>query len=77
MYSWNGELLQEIRYPGLGANILRDPAGNVKLSDFGISDKLPTFTKYEIASSVSGTMPYMAPELFDENPITTPKIDIW
>lgn len=57
------------------ANILRDTVGNVKLTDFGISDRVTTITAHKVMN-ISGTLPYMAPELIDEAPATT-KIDIW
>ncbi len=57
------------------ANILRDTNGNVKLADFGISDQVTTVTARNVMI-ISGTLPYMAPELIEEKKVTT-KIDIW
>lgn len=57
-----------------GANILRDNAGNVKLTDFGISHQISSMSSTYM--NIGGTLPYMAPELLDGKKATT-KVDIW
>ena len=56
------------------ANIIITPAGQVKLTDFGIAHVLGDARLTR--SGVMGTQAYMAPELFDSQPIT-PAADLW
>ena len=46
-----------------GANILRDPHGNVKLADFGASRRLQTIRSLTCLKSVHGTPYWMSPEV--------------
>lgn len=46
-----------------GANILRDPHGNVKLADFGASRRLQTIRSLSCLKSVHGTPYWMSPEV--------------
>ncbi|HEY0752930.1 MAG TPA: protein kinase [Ktedonobacteraceae bacterium] len=48
-------------------NILVGDAGELLLADFGIAKLMGTTGSY-LTSSMSGTLPYMAPELFDGRP---------
>jgi len=57
----------------LGANILRDTDGNVKLGDFGTSKQLQSITRMK---SVCGTWYYMSPDIISGNSYGC-KTDIW
>ena len=48
--------------------------GRFCLADFGISREIKTHSK---ATGTAGTMEYMPPEAFEENPSITPQTDIW
>jgi uncharacterized protein (TIGR02145 family) len=60
-------------------NILIDDNGNYALCDFGISSNLRhTLTKTIGDKAVqSGTLAYMAPELFGKHPVPSEASDIW
>lgn len=63
-------------------NILIDDDGSLLITDFGISRKfLSTQAKMMSTTSASqtsaGTMPYMGPERFSENPMVIMASDIW
>ena len=61
----------------LGANILRDSNGNVKLADFGASKRLHTIRSGIGLKSVHGTPYWMAPEVIKGDDPYTFKADIW
>ncbi|KAK1336307.1 hypothetical protein QTO34_004112 [Cnephaeus nilssonii] len=54
-------------------NILLDMGLNIKLADFGLSE---VFMEEKL-TTVCGTNPYMAPELFRLEPYEGPKVDVW
>ena len=56
------------------ANIIITPAGQAKLTDFGIAHAVGEARL--TSSGIMGTQAYMAPELFDAAPIT-PAADVW
>ncbi len=67
------------------ANILVTPEGLVKVLDFGLAKHVgadvfegatKSFATVETASSVSGTLPYMAPEIFRGEPADY-RSDLW
>jgi serine/threonine protein kinase len=67
------------------ANILVTPEGLVKVLDFGLARQVgaqifeastKSFATIESASSVSGTLPYMAPEIFRGEPADY-RTDLW
>ncbi len=62
-------------------NILQDTAGNYLISDFGLSKKMrSTLRKASARSNAdnsSGTIGYMAPEMFTANPTPVKATDIW
>ena len=60
----------------VGANILRDTNGNVKLADFGASRRLQTIKSGRGLKSVHGTPYWMAPEVIRGDPYTF-RADIW
>ena len=62
----------------LGANILQDGKGNVKVADFGVAKQLQTISK-QYTTRVVGTDAYMAPEvmLSDGDQGFTCIADIW
>lgn len=57
----------------LGANILRDLEGNVKLADFGASKRLSAIT---MVKTITGTPYYMSPEVINGQGYGR-KADIW
>jgi len=57
----------------LGANILRDHDGNVKLGDFGASKRLHTLSAL---ATTTGTPYYMSPEVIDGHGYGR-KADVW
>ena len=68
----NGYVHRDIK----GANILLDSEGNVKVSDFGGSKKYKNTEKESgLLSSVKGSLPWMAPEVFKQS--YGRKADIW
>lgn len=60
----------------LGANILRDSNGNVKLTDFGASKRLMNLQTMKGAQSVTGTPYWMSPEVINGEGYGR-KADIW
>ena len=59
-------------------NILVEPRGICKISDFGISKKALEADRGRLYSMMRGTIAYMAPEMIDnENKGYDSKIDIW
>lgn len=59
-------------------NILVEPQGICKISDFGISKKALEADRGRLYSIMKGTIAYMAPEMIDnENKGYDSKIDIW
>lgn len=62
-------------------NILQDTSGNYLISDFGLSKKMrSTLRKASARSNAdnsSGTIGYMAPEMFTANPTPVKATDIW
>lgn len=63
-------------------NILLSSSDEYLLSDFGVSAKMQNTmrrnsTRQKIESDISGTVAYMAPELFSKNPIANKATDIW
>ncbi|MGH0164235.1 UNVERIFIED_CONTAM: hypothetical protein FKN15_057250 [Acipenser sinensis] len=64
-------------FPTSGANILRDSAGNVKLGDFGASQRLQTICLSGTGiKSVTGTPYWMSPEVISGEGYGR-KADIW
>lgn len=61
----------------LGANILRDSVGNVKLGDFGASKRLQTICMSGTGvRSVTGTPYWMSPEVISGDGYGR-KADVW
>lgn len=59
-------------------NILVEPEGICKISDFGISKKTLETNRGRLYSTLKGTVAYMAPEMVDdEKKGYDSKIDIW
>lgn len=63
-------------------NILMNPDGRFLITDFGISMRLRSTlrrnsTRQQKNHDVSGTIGYMAPELFSKNPEAVKATDIW
>lgn len=68
-----------------GSNIVATPEGLVKVLDFGLAKRVGagildaptmTFSTLQGASSVSGTLPYMAPEILRGEPVDA-RSDLW
>lgn len=59
------------------ANILIDNNGNFTITDFGISSKTSGTHGSYYDELNSGTLAYMAPERFDQDPKPIPESDIW
>lgn len=59
------------------ANILIDNNGNFAITDFGISSSAKGSHSSYYDEENSGTLAYMAPERFSENPQPSPESDIW
>ena len=59
------------------ANILIDNNGNFTITDFGISSKTSGSHGSYYDEFNSGTLAYMAPERFDDDPQPIPESDIW
>ncbi|KAK3299758.1 serine/threonine protein kinase [Chaetomium fimeti] len=57
------------------ANVLITEAGAVQLCDFGVAGLLET--KFDKRSTVTGTLHWMAPELFDSTVSYGSEVDIW
>ena len=63
-------------------NILSDADGNFLITDFGVSTKMKSTlrrnsTRMMSSSDISGTVGYMAPELFTRTPEAVKATDIW
>lgn len=59
-------------------NILIDADGRFIITDFGISKRLrATISRQSKRDLSSGSLPYMAPERFQSNPMPNPASDIW
>lgn len=63
-------------------NVLVDNEGNFLITDFGVSTKMKSTLRRNSTRSVtdediSGTIGYMAPELFTKNPEAVKATDIW
>lgn len=72
-----GPGLQPLLFHALGANILRDSAGNVKLGDFGASKRLQTICMSGTGMrSVTGTPYWMSPEVISGEGYGR-KADVW
>lgn len=72
-----GPGLQPSPFHALGANILRDSAGNVKLGDFGASKRLQTICMSGTGMrSVTGTPYWMSPEVISGEGYGR-KADVW
>lgn len=59
------------------ANVLIDSNGNFAITDFGISTKKENGANIYYEDANSGTLVYMPPERFHENPTPQPESDIW
>ena len=59
------------------ANVLIDSNGNFSITDFGISSKKSNDTSCFHEDANNGTLVYMAPERFCDNPEPRPESDIW
>lgn len=57
------------------ANVLVTDAGGVQLCDFGVAGIVET--KFDKRSTVTGTLHWMAPELFDSTVSYGMEVDIW
>lgn len=57
------------------ANVLITEAGGVQLCDFGVAGIIET--KFDKRSTVTGTLQWMAPELFDSSTSYGIEVDIW
>ncbi|KAK0726699.1 hypothetical protein B0T26DRAFT_691454 [Lasiosphaeria miniovina] len=57
------------------ANVLVTETGGVQLCDFGVAGIMET--KFDKRSTVTGTLQWMAPELFDSNVSYGMEVDIW
>ena len=60
----------------VGANILRDHGGNVKLGDFGASKRLQTICTSTGAKTVTGTPYWMSPEVINGDGYGR-RADVW
>lgn len=63
-------------------NILSDSEGNFLITDFGVSTKMKSTlrrnsTRMNNSGDISGTVGYMAPELFTKSPEAVKATDIW
>lgn len=59
-------------------NILLEPGGICKISDFGISKKVETINRGRAFTGMKGTVFWMAPETFDSRKQGYDvKVDIW
>lgn len=63
-------------------NVLQDENGVFQITDFGISMRMRSTlrrnsTRQQKGSDLSGTIGYMAPELFSKNPDAVKATDIW
>ncbi|TWU70600.1 hypothetical protein ED733_000358 [Metarhizium rileyi] len=57
------------------ANVLITETGGVQLCDFGVAGIIET--KFDKRSTVTGTLQWMAPELFDSSTLYGVEVDIW
>ena len=60
-------------------NILLDSAGALKISDFGLSAvyKLKDTGRTRMLTERCGSLPYVAPELANEEPYSAEPVDVW
>ncbi|KAH0589905.1 hypothetical protein H2248_000097 [Termitomyces sp. 'cryptogamus'] len=60
-------------------NLLLDAAGNLKISDFGLSAvyKLKESGRTRALTERCGSLPYVAPELNSDEPYSAEPIDVW
>ena len=63
-------------------NVLADAEGNFLITDFGVSTKMKSTLRRNSTRSmtdedISGTIGYMAPELFTRNPEAVKATDVW
>ena len=57
-------------------NVLLDANGNIRLTDFGISEHVPPGTEFNM-HQMKGTPSYSAPEVFSDKPYDIFVADIW
>ncbi len=60
----------------LGANLLRDTTGCVKLTDLGVSTEVTKMSMSKATKTTAGTLFWMAPEVINGEAHNS-KIDIW
>lgn len=61
-------------------NILLDKFNQVKIGDLGLSrsiEQIANSGSLENTQVCQGTIRYMAPELYEEHPVCSPKSDVW
>lgn len=60
-------------------NLLLDASGCVKICDFGVSDvfRMCWERKPHLSSGITGSEPYIAPEVFSQKEYDASKVDVW
>jgi protein-serine/threonine kinase len=60
-------------------NLLLDAAGCLKICDFGVSDvfRMCWERKPHLSSGITGSEPYIAPEVFAQKEYDATKVDVW